>query len=325
MNPSRQEIIDLVNRYLEGKISKEDLDPFLNGLDDPKMLEAYNAALKGNFEKSLRKNKNFVITSKKEPFIRRIGDYWMQIAATLFLLITFGFSINSYLLNPSDQPPSHYTTAFGEQKNIFLPDGTEVNLNVASSLKQEAFDNQDRRKVSLNGEAFFQVAKDEAYPFEITTQNVKVLVLGTAFNISSYPEDELITIAVTEGTVKVSLEMGEFNIDENLTVGQRILIDKNGNTYQVMDYDEPVYWKDQILNFQHTEFTQVINSLERWYGVDLEVKDTTLYELKLNGEFKDKTIDEVISAIGFISNKDSENKDLIEVISAKQSLLNDEN
>ncbi|SFB10626.1 FecR family protein [Algoriphagus aquimarinus] len=317
MRPSRQEIKDLVNRYLEDKITKADFDSFLNGLDDPEVREIYSEALKSSFENSLNENSAYILTSKKQTFSHQLGKYWMGVAATLLLLASFSFLIFNYLQNTDTQSFTLYQTVFAEQKNISLPDGTEVNLNVASSLEQMPFENQEMRKVNLRGEAFFQVAKDKSHPFEITTQAVKVMVLGTAFNISSYEEDEMIEVSVTEGTVNVSLAWENLVIDETLTIGQRIQIDKHAKTYRVVEFNEPIHWKSQVLNFNQTDFEQVINTLERWYGLELDVKDSSLYELKLTGQFKDKSINEVISAIGFLANREADSNELITVISKK--------
>ncbi|WP_339757064.1 FecR family protein [Algoriphagus aquimarinus] len=320
MRPSRQEIKDLVNRYLEDKITKADFDSFLNGLDDPEVREIYSEALKSSFENSLNENSAYILTSKKQTFSHQLGKYWMGVAATLLLLASFSFLIFNYLQNTDTQSFTLYQTVFAEQKNISLPDGTKVNLNVASSLEQLPFENQEMRKVNLRGEAFFQVAKDKSQPFEITTQAMKVMVLGTAFNISSYEEDEIIEVSVTEGTVNVSLAWEYLIIDETLTIGQRIQIDKHAKTYQIVEFNEPIHWIAKVLNFSQTDFAQVMNTLERWYALELAVNDSSLYDLKLSGQFKDKSIDEVISAIGFLANKEADSNELIKVISKKSKL-----
>ena len=319
MRPSRQEINGLVKRYLEGKITKIDFDSFLKGLDEPAMREIYSETLKSSFEESLKKNSAYAVAAKKQHYSQQVGKYWLGIAATFLLVAAFGFLIFQQLESIDPESNSLYQTAFAEQKNILLPDGTEVNLNVGSSLEQFPFEGQDMRKVKLRGEGFFQVAKDKSHPFEISTQSTRILVLGTAFNVTSYDEDDLIEISVTEGTVNVSLQWESFSVDETITIGQKISIDKANNTYEVLEFNTPIHWKSQILNFDQAEFAQVINSLQRWYDVDLAVKDSSLYTLKLSGQFKDKDIDEVIAAIGFLANKDLKNNEMIQVITKKKT------
>ena len=319
MRPSRQEINGLVKKYLEGKITKIDFDSFLKGLDEPEMREIYSETLKSSFEESLKKNSAYAVAAKKQHYSQQVGKYWLGIAATFLLVAAFGFLIFQQLESIDPESNSLYQTAFAEQKNILLPDGTEVNLNVGSSLEQFPFEGQEMRKVNLRGEGFFQVAKDKSHPFEISTQSTKILVLGTAFNVTSYDEDDLIEISVTEGTVNVSLQWESFSVDETITIGQKISIDKANNTYEVLEFNTPIHWKSQILNFDQAEFAQVINSLQRWYDVDLAVKDSSLYTLKLSGQFKDKDIDEVIAAIGFLANKDLKNNEMIQVITKKKT------
>ena len=309
----------MVKKYLEGKITKIDFDSFLKGLDEPEMREIYSETLKSSFEESLKKNSAYSAAAKKQHYSQLAGKYWLGIAATFLLVAAFGFLIFQQLESIDPESNSLYQTAFAEQKNILLPDGTEVNLNVGSSLEQFPFEGQEMRKVNLRGEGFFQVAKDKSHPFEISTQSTKILVLGTAFNVTSYDEDDLIEISVTEGTVNVSLQWESFSVDETITIGQKISIDKANNTYEVLEFNTPIHWKSQILNFDQTEFAQVINSLQRWYDVDLAVKDSSLYTLKLSGQFKDKSIDEVIAAIGFLANKELKNNEMIQVISKKKT------
>jgi len=317
MRPSRQEINGLIKRYLEGKITKVDFDSFLKGLDEPEVRKIYSDMLQSSFEERLSQNSAYMLASKKQSFSHQLSKYWMGMAATLLLLACFSFLIYHTTQTPDSQDNILHQTAFAEQKNISLPDGTEVNLNVGSSLEQMPFENQEIRKVNLSGEAYFNVAKDTSHPFEIATQSIKILVLGTAFNVKSYDEDARVEVSVTEGTVNVSLAWDAFSIDETLTIGQRIRIDKADKSYEVLEFNEPIYWRSMVLNFNQTDFTQVINSLERWYGVELAVKDASLYELKLSGQFKDKSIEEVISAIGFLTNKELKNSDLMEVIAIK--------
>jgi ferric-dicitrate binding protein FerR (iron transport regulator) len=319
MRPSRQQINSLVIRYLEGKITKGDFDSFLNGLDEPEVRKIFSDQLKSSFEESLNQNNAYAIASKNHHFSQLLGKHWMGIAATMLVLATFSFLIYQNLQTPDSKRNIMHQTAFAEQKSISLPDGTEVNLNVVSSLEQLPFENQIMRKVNLSGEAFFEVAKDTSQPFEITTQSIKILVLGTAFNVESYDEDSFIKVSVTEGTVHVSLTWEDFFIDEILTINQQIRINKSNKTYEVVEFNEPIYWKSKVLNFDQSEFTQVIHSLKRWYGVELIVKDSSLYKLKISGQFKNKNIEEVIAAIEFLSNKESENSEMIEVISKKST------
>lgn len=317
MRPSKQEITSLVKRYLEGKISKSDFDSFLKGLEEPEVRKIYSHTLKSSFEESLKENTSFYLNSKKQFTSHQPVKYWLGIAATFLLLASLSFLIYKQLDFNSNSDHTYYETAFAEQKKISLPDGSSIDLNVGSTLEQLPFDGQQRRRVNLTGEAFFQVAKDKDHPFEISTQSTTILVLGTAFNVFSYPEDELLEVSVTEGTVRVSLQWENYSMEEVLTIGEKISINKRKKTYEVLAFEEPIHWKSQVLNFDQTRFSQVINMLERWYGVGLEVKDSSLYELKISGQFKDKSIEEVINAIGFLANKDLESSELIQVTHIK--------
>ena len=306
MDRSKKEINLLVENYLEGTISKTEFDQFLTGLDDKAVSQVYSEILKSNFEKTIAKAYPEPTVTQKPKAEKTFVANYPKIAATVILLICMGVAIFNFLQISSQQEGISYQTAQGEQRNLTLPDGSEVSLNVASTLEQLPFEGQVKREVRLEGEAFFQVAKDKIHPFEIQTQDINILVVGTAFNVNSYPEDNSIAIAVTEGTVKVSFLQAGKEIEEKLTQGQLLTLDKTSQSYSIRDSEDPVFWREKVLHFNQTDFSQVIHSLERWYDADLAVTDSSLYQIKITGQFKNKSLEEVIESIGYLTNRETE-------------------
>lgn len=313
MDRSKKEIKVLIEKYLEGSISKTEFDQFLAGLDHKDISQVYTEVLKSNFNKSISKSYPEPTSAHKPKVDKTFVTNYTKIAATIILLICVAMVALNFIQNFNQQKVISYATAQGEQLNLSLPDGSVVNLNVASKLEQLPFEDKVKREVRLEGEGYFQVAKDKIHPFEILTQDINILVVGTAFNVNSYPEDNAIEIAVSEGVVKVSFMQGGKSIEETLTQGQLLSIDKISQSYLVRDFEDSVFWREKVLHFNHTEFSQVINSLERWYDTDLEVTDSSLYEIKITGQFKNKRLEEVIQSIGYLTNRESSIEQTIKI------------
>ena len=143
------------------------------------------------------------IEHKKRTWFRRITVAAAGVAAVL--CITLG-SIR-YLAYLEDQDATYLEafTRYGEKKQLLLPDGTQLQLNSCSYVRYPNRFNGDLRKVELEGEGYFKVARNEKQPFVVGTSRLDVCVLGTQFNVKSYKEDELVSVSVESGKVQVNL------------------------------------------------------------------------------------------------------------------------
>lgn len=161
-------------------------------------------------------------------------------------------------------------TPAGGQYQVILPDGTKVWLNALSSLKYPtSFASQPARKVFLSGEAYFEVAKvkqnDTRVPFIVSLKGEEVKVLGTHFNINSYPDEPGITTTLLEGSVSVS-RSGVF--DQLLKPGEQALVN-TGISVREVDTTAVVAWKNGLFKFEKAGLTTMMNQLSRWYDVDI--------------------------------------------------------
>ena len=158
------------------------------------------------------------------------------------------------------------STARGETYQVRLPDGSLVYLNAASSITYSAALMQNgKRLVKLNGEAYFEVAKDKLHPFIVETNKQTVEVLGTHFNISSYADDETEKTTLLEGSVKVSAT-GNTKI---LKPGQQAKL--YGGKIQVSetDTDLAVAWKNNEFVVESEHLENIMKMVERWYNVEV--------------------------------------------------------
>ncbi len=159
-------------------------------------------------------------------------------------------------------------TAPGERKMVRLDDGSVVWLNAASRLTYPGRFTGDVREVSLEGEAFFDIARNENQPFVIKSGALKTTVLGTSFNIRAYREDKTMSVAVVTGKVRVSSPETELHLEPN----QQAVFDKKEHKLdkrQEMFLSEMISWKEGMLRFRNTTFPEVAAVLKRTRGAEI--------------------------------------------------------
>ncbi len=166
----------------------------------------------------------------------------------------------------------------GERYGVQLSDGTRVILNAGSSLKYPVnFIKGRNREVYLSGEAFFKVANDSTHPFTVVSNGMGVKVLGTQFNISSYPENSEISAVLTEGSIEL------YKIEEPvksslLKPGQMASWHRKGENMTISEVDVRTYtgWMDGELIFKSASFRNILERLERSYNVEIINNDYIL-------------------------------------------------
>jgi transmembrane sensor len=188
-------------------------------------------------------------------------------------------------------------TANGEQYSVDLPDGTKVWLNAASSIKfPTTFASKANRTVELTGEAYFEVAKDKAHPFIVKTDKQEIKVLGTHFNVSSYPDEQFTKTTLFEGSVKVVSKTDAGSI-ATLKPGQQAQVSSKTLKVKEVDLTEGMAWKNGDFNFENEEFSSILNQVSRWYNV--EIIDNKKHEgLKLTGMVsRSKSLSTVLNSL----------------------------
>ncbi|WP_316832971.1 FecR family protein [Pedobacter aquatilis] len=169
------------------------------------------------------------------------------------------------------------TTAKGQTYQLNLPDGTKVFLNAASSIRYNAsLVQKGIRSVTLQGEAYFEVAKDIAHPFFVETATQRLAVLGTHFNLNSYSDEPSVKTTLLEGSVKLeTINSGEERPKTNLTStilkpGEEASLTA-GKAFQVsaVDAQEAIAWKNGKFIFENEPIEIIMRRLARWYNVEV--------------------------------------------------------
>jgi ferric-dicitrate binding protein FerR (iron transport regulator) len=160
------------------------------------------------------------------------------------------------------------STPRGGQYKLILPDGSKVWLNAASSITYPTAFTGTERKVSIVGEAYFEVTKNAARPFKVSVDGMEIAVLGTHFNVNAYSDESTIKTTLLEGAVRIT----KGNANGLLKPGQQAQLNHSGATISILnniDLDEVMAWKNGAFNFNDQNLAQVMRKLSRWYDIDV--------------------------------------------------------
>lgn len=159
------------------------------------------------------------------------------------------------------------STPKGRQFNMTLPDGTQVWLNAASSIRFPTLFAGNERSVEITGEAYFEVARNTRMPFRvIVDKRAKIEVLGTQFNVNAYANERTMKTTLLEGSVKLSTNEAEMV----LKPGQQAQSAATIKVVDDIDVDAVMAWKSGLFNFNGARLEEVMNQLERWYDIEVE-------------------------------------------------------
>jgi len=167
------------------------------------------------------------------------------------------------------------TTPRGGQYTIVLPDGSKVWLNAASTIRFPAHFSGERRRVEVQGEAYFEIAQNASTPFVVAVNypDAKVMdveVLGTSFNIMAYPEEKAVKTTLLTGAVKVSSN----SESKVLHPGQQVQLQEGVLQTSMADTEAVIAWKNGQTLFVDEDITAIMRKISRWYDVDIEYKGT---------------------------------------------------
>lgn len=183
------------------------------------------------------------------------------------------------------------TTPRDGKMEILLSDDTKVWLNAATTLIFPiVFADIQKRRLSLSGEAYFEVSKDKTHPFLVSVQNQVIEVLGTHFNISAYGDEQVVKTTLLEGAVKVSALSGDGKVVRSaiLKPGQQAV--GSGETIDVVqvDTEDMVAWKDGEFVFRKEPLENIMTKLARRYDVEVVYQDRLIGKQRFGGSISDQ-------------------------------------
>jgi transmembrane sensor len=221
------------------------------------------------------------------------GAGWLRIAASITFVSVLGWLL--YLIVFSSE--TIITETQEEMVQLALPDGSKVWLNHDSRLVYQEDFNEADRIVRMYGEGFFEVKKDAAKPFVIQTTHAQIKVLGTSFNVKEY-ENTNTEVFVATGLVSFSSLKNKAN-DIKLVPGETGTLAKNDNVV-VRDNKEnlnALAWKEKRLIFKKSSLNTVIENLETYFKIQIEIKDRNILRCRFTGSYNQPKLEEIIEAL----------------------------
>jgi len=237
--------------------------------------------------KAFQKISAQLFTRKK----RNILAYIQRIAAIMLIPVVIASSI--YILSEKTerkQQATVYNTAetpLGMRSSLVLPDGTKVWLNSDTKIRYPGNFSKNQRDVYLDGEAFFEVSKNEHQPFVVHTSGVIVKVLGTKFNVKAYSDENQVEASLFEGKINLLLRnSSNQTVEKEVKPGQSFVYSKNKRQLVLNRFpqDEINGWKKNQLLFKDDTFGKLVRKIERWYNVELIYDEQQFNDRRLTVE-----------------------------------------
>lgn len=329
-----KELTDLLKEYPYAMYTQEIINQ--NWQDSHRVLPVDDInALFAKHQKRLQEAEqervvNEIVLSVNEEEIGRRKSFpiwrYMSAAAVCALIVFAGWR----WLKPSVAAPVEVEAATMEQvatprasrSQIVLSDGTKVWLNADSKLNYPKQFDDEKREVTLEGEAYFDVVKNDAKPFYVHTRNFQIKVVGTAFNVRAYKDETNAETSLIRGLVEIEVNKNKNHIivlhpNEKLTIPTPLRQQTDNtksddeNTHDVKPLEikktmvtvmkddatiSETAWVDNKLAFKNIPFEKIAYSLEKWFGTEIRFKNESKKRLNLSGTFEGEDIDQILKA-----------------------------
>ncbi len=281
----------LFEKYLAGNATAEERETLLRQLHADEQLGGWLRAdiefAEGGMPEPIRERiLNNVYARTQRPLISR--RCW-SIAAVMLILIISGalgwtlFGIQNQ--NLKSQISNNQirdiivTTGMGEHSRVSLPDGSLLTLNAQTTVRYNLADG--KRQVSIDGEAFFEVARDPEHPFVVSANGMTVTCLGTSFDVRNYSDESTASVVLRDGKVRVNAR----DADLTMEPGSRVLMDRqtlalSKHTVTPSDYTA---WLNGEIKFNNQTLEEIAAELSRNYNIDLVITSDELRQERFNG------------------------------------------
>lgn len=189
----------------------------------------------------------------------------------------------------TDMPMNQLIIPYGKTSEVLLSDGTKVFLNAGSRLVYPESFTGKTREVFLSGEAFFDVKHDTKHPFICQLEDLRIKVFGTRFNVSAYPNDNVVETVLAEG--KVTMIKNNAGLLEKAIIlepNQLAAFDRisKETSLKTVNTDNYILWTTGVLKFESTDLNRIVQRLERYYNIRIQINDPGLGDLRISGKLE---------------------------------------
>lgn len=291
---------ELLQRYVEGNVTREEVEKVVDWLDRDEANVREFMALHKVHDISLFNQiptKQVKVKPGKALPLRKIGYEVLKIAA-VFLLV---WSIKDFSLPEEvEELPVTYQTFIvpaGQRAEVILPDSSKVWLNAKTEIVYPThFGRTGEREIRLNGEAYFDVKHNPEQPFLVKAGNMDIRVLGTEFNVLAYSGVTAPEVALLDGKVEISAEglLTPYIMDVNDLARW-----EDGKLFVTpITWFDYFKWKDGILCFHNEPVRSIMDKLQLYFDVQIDVQRTHLLEYSYTGKFRvDDGVEQVLKVL----------------------------
>lgn len=270
---------DLLFKFFEGKSS----------LDEEKKIREWMEESNSNFNCFMKTRREYdiqilsgsnVIASNKKKLIPL--QWIVGAAATIIILIIGGI----YLFNIENNIEQYNTIIVpaGQRVNLILSDNTNLWLNANTEFRYPTEFSKKNRTVYLDGEAYFEVSKDENKPFIVKTSKGDVHVTGTSFNVEAYSKFDNFNTSLFEGGVEIYKE-GKRLV--SLKPNEKGVLKNNKLQISTITDSDPYLWKDGLIAFKNKGIEEILLSLEKYFSVQIKINTSNLPKNTYTGKFRE--------------------------------------
>ena len=300
----------LLVKYLIGSLSSEEMEEVMRWRDlsaenETVFSEVLRLRLSWNTAKYADNERIDMALKKVNVRINRARRYriarsLLKYAAVILLLVSFSAVGWNYF-----KPETYMTIALGDSegvKKVTLDDGSIVWLRGNSVLKIPQSFSAVNRTVSLQGEAFFDVAKNAQYPLYVSTNYVNIKVLGTAFNVKTDEKHQNVETVLARG--KVALLDKQWNPILDMSPGEKVTYDNNKNEYatEVVDVNVCTAWRLNQFVFENVTLREIVNQLSVKFNVNINLESTKLAQRKFRCVInEDESLPDILKLLKYLA------------------------
>jgi ferric-dicitrate binding protein FerR (iron transport regulator) len=239
------------------------------------------------------------------PKARKLYDTLIKIAAVLFIPLLIytvwvhvdkAYLESGYARVAGDRNKQNISVVapIGTRTVVDLPDGSKAWLNAGSQLTYPALFSKKERRIEITGEAFFKVQEDDV-PFIVQNPGPEIKVYGTSFSINSYPDEELVTVALVEGKISLLINGKE----HFLNPGQVSYFNKSQQSVSVQNenIDRFICWREGKFIFRDTPLSSILRQLQRQYNVEIHLTQPGLGSYRYIATFQNENLDQILELL----------------------------
>ena len=299
---------ELFDRFFDGKATPEDEVALLHIINDGER-GPFDEYCRGKWESSAGDISQQLRLRIKSQLLKKIAcrDCGAHMSWTPRLkrivyttaaavMLLFALQMGWYIAQHRAIDVIETITEAGQKSNIILPDGSRVWLNSASRVSYNSDFNVKNRNISLQGEAYFEVAEGHDHPFVVKAQDISVTAIGTKFNIRAYNEDNTVTTTLVEGKVMTEASSQTLMLNPN----QEAVYDKVSGIISKSDLKDDAYavpWMQNSILFQDHSLEEIAAILERMYNVNIVFDDDTVRKYSFTGLIRNNSLSNILELI----------------------------